>query len=140
MVREMAQLGAVIGREFAYEMLYALANLEEPVLQDGLSQLVDHELLYQRGRPPRSKYTFKHALVQDAAYQSLLRRTRQQVHKQVAQLLETRFPDIVETQPELVWWRITIRRRTIQRRPSITGSERVSGLATARLIRKRSDT
>ena len=102
MVREIAQLGAVIGREFAYDMLHALANLEEPVLQDGLSQLVAHELLYQRGRPPRATYTFKHALVQDAAYQSLLRRTRQQIHEQIAQLLEASFPEVVEAQPEVV--------------------------------------
>ena len=102
MVREIAQLGAVIGREFAYDMLYALANLEESVLQDGLSQLVDHELLYQRGRPPQATYTFKHALVQDAAYQSLLRRTRQQIHERIAQLLEASFPEVVEAQPEVV--------------------------------------
>ena len=82
--------GRPIGREFTYEMLHALVKLEEPVLQDGLSQLVDHELLYQRGRPPRAKYTFKHALVQDAAYQSLLRRTRQQYHQQGARLYANR--------------------------------------------------
>src|SRR5262249_25351459 len=60
------------------------------------------ELLYQRGRPPRARYMFKHALIQDAAYASLLRSTRQQVHQQIAQLLEARFPEIIETQPELV--------------------------------------
>ena len=60
------------------------------------------ELLYQRGRPPRARYVFKHALIQDAAYASLLKRTRQQVHQQVAQVLEVRFPALVETQPELV--------------------------------------
>lgn len=101
-VREVAQLGAVLGREFAYEMLHALAEVEEPILQDGLGQLVGAELLYQRGRPPRARYIFKHALVQDAAYQSLLRRTRQRYHRQVAELLETRFPEAVETQPELL--------------------------------------
>jgi predicted ATPase len=71
-------------------------------MQDGLARLVAAELLYQRGRLPRARYMFKHALIQDAAYASLLRSTRQQVHQQVAQLLETRFPEIVETQPELV--------------------------------------
>ena len=76
-LREVAQFGAVLGREFAYEMLEGLAVIEEQVLEEGLSQLVESELLYQRGRPPRSKYIFKHALVQDAAYHSLLRRTRQ---------------------------------------------------------------
>ena len=72
------------------------------MLQEGLGQLVEAELLYQRGRPPRARYIFKHALVQDAAYQSLLRRTRQQYHRQVAELLEAQFPDVVEAQPELL--------------------------------------
>jgi class 3 adenylate cyclase/tetratricopeptide (TPR) repeat protein len=101
-VRKVAQLGAVLGREFAYEMLQALAVVEEPTLQEGLRQLVDSALLYQRGRPPRATYTFRHALIRDTAYQSLLRRTRQQYHQQVAQLLEARFPEVVETQPEVV--------------------------------------
>jgi predicted ATPase len=102
MIREVAQLGAVLGREFAYEMLRALAGVEEALLLERLAQLVDTELLYQRGRPPRAKYIFKHALVQDAAYASLLKSTRQQYHQQVAQMLEARFPDTVETEPELV--------------------------------------
>jgi tetratricopeptide (TPR) repeat protein len=71
-------------------------------LQSGLGQLVVDELLYQRGRPPRSRYLFKHALIQDAAYQSLLKRTRQQYHERVAKLLEDRFPEVASTQPELV--------------------------------------
>ena len=101
-VREIAQLGSILGREFAYEMLRAIASLETTALQDGLDRLVDAELLYQRGRRPHAKYVFKHALVQDAAYQSLLRRTRQYYHRQVGELLESRYPDIVRTQPELV--------------------------------------
>ena len=102
MIREVAQLGAVLGREFAYEMLRALAGVEDALLQERLAQLVDTELLYQRGRPPRARYIFKHALVQDAAYASLLKSTRQQYHQEVAQMLESRFPDTVETEPELV--------------------------------------
>ena len=102
MVREVAQLGAVLGREFAYEMLQSLAAVEESTLQDRLAQLVDSELLYQRGRPPRAKYIFKHALVQDAAYASLLRSTRQAYHQQVARMLEVRFPETIEAEPELV--------------------------------------
>jgi len=101
-IREVAQLGAVLGREFVYEMVQAIGSIDETTLQNGLDRLVAAELLYQRGRPPRAKYVFKHALVQDAAYQSLLKRTRQQYHKQVAELLEARFPEIVQTQPELV--------------------------------------
>jgi tetratricopeptide (TPR) repeat protein len=101
-LREVAQLGSVLGREFSYDMISALAGIEEQMLQSGLDQLVADELLYQRGRPPRSRYLFKHALIQDAAYQSLLKRTRQQYHQQVAKLLEDRFPELASTQPELV--------------------------------------
>ncbi len=101
-LREVAQLGSVLGREFSYDMISALAGIEEQILQSGLGQLVVDELLYQRGRPPRSRYLFKHALIQDAAYQSLLRRTRQQYHERVAKLLEDRFPEVASTQPELV--------------------------------------
>jgi class 3 adenylate cyclase/tetratricopeptide (TPR) repeat protein len=101
-LREVARLGSVLGREFAYDMISALAGIEEEMLQSGLGQLVVDELLYQRGRPPRSRYLFKHALIQDAAYQSLLKRTRQQYHRQVAKLLEDRFPEVANTQPELV--------------------------------------
>ena len=100
--KEVAQLGAVLGREFPYELLQAIAPQDEDTLQEGLAQLVGAELLYQRGRPPRARYVFKHALIQDAAYASLLKSTRQQVHQQIAQVFEARFPALVETQPELV--------------------------------------
>jgi class 3 adenylate cyclase/predicted ATPase len=100
--KEVAQLGAVLGREFAYELLEAIAPQDEDTLQAGLAQLVKAELLYQRGVPPQATYTFKHALIQDAAYQSLLRSTRQQHHQRIAQALEAQFPETVETQPELV--------------------------------------
>ena len=91
-----------MGREFAYDVLQALAPLDEATLQARLAQLVEAELLYQRGRPPRARYVFKHALIQEAAYASLLKSTRQQVHQQIAQVIETQFPALVETQPELV--------------------------------------
>jgi class 3 adenylate cyclase/tetratricopeptide (TPR) repeat protein len=101
-IREVAQLGSILGREFGYEMLQAIGSIEEKTLESGLDQLVGAELLYQRGRRPRARYTFKHALVQDAAYHSLLKRTRQFYHRQVAGLLESRYPEIVQTQPELL--------------------------------------
>jgi tetratricopeptide (TPR) repeat protein len=101
-VRELAQLGAVLGREFAYEMLRTLAGMEETALMSGLEQLVSEELLYQRGRPPHAKYMFKHALIQDAAYQSLLKRSRQGFHREAADLLAHDFPELVTTQPELL--------------------------------------
>ena len=100
--KEVAQLGAVLGREFTYEMLQAISSQDDEVVKAGLERLVAGELLYQRGRPPRAKYIFKHALIQDAAYVSLLRSTRQRVHQQVAQVLEAQFVDVVEMQPELV--------------------------------------
>lgn len=101
-IREIAQLGAVIGREFSYGMMQAISLMDEVDLQIGLNLLIEAELLYVRGRPPRAKYIFKHALVQDAAYHSLLRRTRQQYHQQVAETLEVGFPETVEMHPELL--------------------------------------
>jgi predicted ATPase len=101
-VKDVAQLGATIGRTFAYELLQAVSPLDEVTLQHGLRQLVEAELVYQRGVPPQATYTFKHALIQDAAYQSLLRSTRQQYHQRIAQVLVSQFPETAETQPELL--------------------------------------
>jgi class 3 adenylate cyclase/predicted ATPase len=101
-VREIAQMGSVLGREFSYELLHAVSPLDEAALQQGLRQLVEAELLYQRGLPPQATYLFKHALVQDAAYQSLLKSKRQQYHSQIVQVLEERFAETKETQPELL--------------------------------------
>ena len=101
-VKGLAQLGATLGREFAYDLLQAVSPWDEATLQRGLQQLVEAEFLYQQGLPPQATYLFKHALIQDAAYQSLLRSTRQQHHQRIAQVLEARFPDICETQPELL--------------------------------------
>src|SRR5262249_34021848 len=101
-VKEVAQIGAVLGREFAYELLAAVSLLCEEALQDALDQLVHAGLLFRRGTPPEARYRFKHALVQDAAYASLLRSTRRQYHQQIAQVLEERFPETCEEQPELL--------------------------------------
>ena len=101
-VKAMAQLGATLGREFSYELLQAVSPWDEGTLRRGLHQLVEAEFLYQRGLPPQATYLFKHALIQDAAYQSLLRSTRQRHHQHIAQVLEARFPDLCETQPELL--------------------------------------
>ncbi|MBI3756738.1 MAG: AAA family ATPase, partial [Deltaproteobacteria bacterium] len=101
-VREIAQLGATIGREFSYELLQAVSLLDEGTLQHGLKQLVEAELVYQRGLVPQAHYLFKHALIQDTAYQALLKSTRQQYHTKIAQVLEERFPETKETQPELL--------------------------------------
>jgi len=101
-VKAVAQLGAVLGRTFTYEVLQAVTSLDEASMQQALARLVDAELLYQRGVPPQATYLFKHALIQEAAYQSLLKSTRQQYHQRIAQVLETQFPASVETQPELI--------------------------------------
>jgi predicted ATPase len=101
-VKALAQLGATLGREFSYALLRAVAPWEEEIVRPGLHQLVAAEFLYQRGVPPQATYTFKHALIQDVAYQSLLRSTRQQHHQRIAQALEAQFPETVATQPELV--------------------------------------
>jgi hypothetical protein len=83
-VKTVAQLGATIGRQFTYDLLQAISPLDEGMLQQGLRQLVEAELLYQRGMPPQATYMFKHALIQDTAYQSLLKSTRQQYHQRIA--------------------------------------------------------
>ena len=101
-VRDVAQLAAVLGREFSYELLQSVSPLDETGLQQALAKLVESEVLYHRGLPPDARYVFKHALIQDAAYQSLLKSKRQQYHSQVAQVLEQRFAEIKESQPELL--------------------------------------
>ena len=101
-VKALAQLGATLGREFSYALLQAVSPWDEGTLQRGLHQLVEAEFLYQQGLPPQATYLFKHALIQEAAYQSLLRSTRQQHHQRIAQVLEAQFPEVRETQPELL--------------------------------------
>jgi predicted ATPase len=101
-VKAMAQLGATLGREFSYALLQVVVPWDEGTLRRGLQQLVEAEFLYQQGLPPEATYTFKHALIQDVAYQSLLRSTRQQYHQRIAQVLEAQFPETIATQPELV--------------------------------------
>ena len=100
--RDVAQLAATLGRDFTYEVLQAVAALDAPALLQRLAQLVDAEIVYQRGLPPHARYHFKHALIQDAAYQALLKSTRQQYHQRIAQVLEAQFPDVAATQPELL--------------------------------------
>src|SRR5438046_7562206 len=93
-VKSLAQLGATLGRAFSYELLQAVSPWDEETLRHGLQQLVEAEFLYQQGLPPQATYLFKHALIQDTAYQSLLRSTRQQYHQRIARVLEARFPDL----------------------------------------------
>jgi class 3 adenylate cyclase/predicted ATPase len=100
--KEIAQIGAVIGREFSHELLAAVAVQSEQDLQTALDRLADSGLIQRRGAPPQATYTFKHALVQDTAYATLLRSRRIELHARIADLLEKRFPETTETQPELL--------------------------------------
>jgi class 3 adenylate cyclase/tetratricopeptide (TPR) repeat protein len=101
-IKEVAQIGATIGREFTYDLINAVSSLEETILQDELSKLVSAEILYQIGLLPNARYFFKHTLIQEAAYQSLLKSKRQQYHQKIAQILEEQFSETAETQPELL--------------------------------------
>jgi class 3 adenylate cyclase/predicted ATPase len=100
--KEIAQIGATIGREFSYELLSIVSQRPEPELVGTLGRLVEAGLIFQRGEPPRSSFLFKHGLLQDAAYSTLLRGPRRSLHARIAQAIEETFPEIAESQPELV--------------------------------------
>jgi predicted ATPase len=100
--KAVAQYAAVIGRQFSYALLQAVSQLDEAMLQHELGRLVEAEIVYQRGVPPQATYIFKHALIQDAAYESLLKSTRQHYYQRIAQVFEEQFPETAEAQPELL--------------------------------------
>ena len=100
--KEMAQIGAVIGREFSHALLAAVVRKPEAELQSALDRLFAAGLVFRQGVPPHASYLFKHALVQDAAYGTLLRQARRALHAHIAEALETQFAEIVENQPELL--------------------------------------
>jgi class 3 adenylate cyclase/tetratricopeptide (TPR) repeat protein len=100
--RELAQIGAALGRQFSHELISAVAEMPPQQLDDAMAQLLRAELVFRRGTPPDAEYTFKHALVQDTAYSTLLRSRRQQLHARIANALEQKFPEIVATQPALL--------------------------------------
>jgi class 3 adenylate cyclase/predicted ATPase len=101
-MREIAQIGAAIGREFSYSLLRALVERDERALKDALVQLEDAELMFRRGDPPEAVYRFKHALVQEAAYENILKSRRQLLHLRIAETLCNRFQITAEAQPEVV--------------------------------------
>ena len=101
-VKEIGQIGAVIGREFSYSLMRLIVGSDENALRRDLGELERAELVFRRGEPPDAFYTFKHALVRDAAYESLLKSRRHQLHGQIACALEEKFPEIVGSQPEIV--------------------------------------
>ncbi len=98
--KEVAQVAAVIGREFSYELLQAVSPIPEDGLQSALEKLADAELIYARGIPPEATYQFKHSLVHDAAYEALLKSRRRDLHRRVAQTITEKFPAVAEAQPE----------------------------------------
>jgi class 3 adenylate cyclase len=106
-VKEIAQIGAAIGREFSHELIAAVAPMPQAQLDDALVQLSASGLAFRRGTPPDAIYTFKHALVQDAAYDSLLKSRRQDLHGKIARVIEARFPDIKATEPEVLAHHLT---------------------------------
>jgi class 3 adenylate cyclase/predicted ATPase len=106
-VKEIAQIGAAIGREFSYELIAAVAPMPPAPLDDSLARLTASGLAFRRGTPPDAVYTFKHALVQDAAYDSLLKSRRQELHGKIARVIEQRFPHIKTTEPEVLAHHLT---------------------------------
>ena len=100
--KEVAQIAAVLGRNFSHDLLTAAAGKEEVELQAALDRLMGAGLLFRQGIPPHATYLFKHGLVQDAAYSTLLRERRRLLHRRIAEILETQFPDTAESQPELI--------------------------------------
>ena len=102
LTKEVSQIAAVIGREFSYELLASVVEKNDDDLQSALGRLTDGGLVFCRGTPPQARFLFKHALVRDAAYGTLLREPRRALHARIASMLEERFPDIVDEQPELL--------------------------------------
>jgi predicted ATPase len=100
--KEIAEIGAAIGREFSHALLVAVARKPEAETASALNRLIAAGLLFRQGMPPQASYFFKHVLVRDAAYGTLLRGKRKELHGNIAQGLENRFPEIVETQPDLL--------------------------------------
>ena len=100
--KTVAQIGATIGREFRHEVLRAVAGMDEAQLERDLSRIIEADLITRDGLPPQATYLFNHALIQDSAYQSLLKTTREQFHQRIAGVLVERFPEVAETQPEVL--------------------------------------
>jgi predicted ATPase len=99
-MRDVAQIGAALGRSFSYELISSVAEMPQQNLDEALDQLISAELIFQRGTPPDAEYTFKHAPVREAAYSTLLRSRRQHIHARITKLLEREFSDLSITQPE----------------------------------------
>jgi len=134
-VREIAQIGAAIGREFSYSLLRAVVGRDETALRDALAQLEQAELVFCQGEPPEAVYSFKHVLVRDAAYESLLKSRRQQLHGQIARALEQALPTSWRASRKS--WHTTSRKPASSNPPSITGSRLDSRRPDARPMPRR---
>ena len=128
-VKEIAQIGAVIGREFSREQIAAVIDRSEKELDQALDQLVNAELVFRRGAPPDAVYSFKHSFVQEAAYRSLLKSRRQQIHAKVAGALRERFPELIDSQPEILAHHLTEAGLTAE---ALGGWQRAGQLAAER--------
>ena len=117
--REVAQIGAALGRQFTHELISAVALMPQQKLDEALAQLATAELIFRRGTPPDAEYTFKHALVRDAAYDTLLRSGRQQLHSRIAAVLERQFPETVAARQKS--WPSTIPPLVLPLRRFLTG-------------------
>ena len=133
--KEVAQVAACIGREFGYDLLAAVAGLAEAQLEESLEQLNRAELVFRHGTPPEATYSFKHVLVRDAAYESLLKSRRQLLHARIAEAIEGRFSALAEAQPEILAHHLT--EGGCPSRPSRGGAARGSRRSGARPCRKR---
>ena len=130
--REVAQIGSVIGRDFSYALIRSVAGIEDGPLQVALDRLAEADILLVQGVPPESDYRFKHALIQDAAYENLLKSRRQVLHRRIAEVLRDQF-----RQPSRSCWRITLRKQASPKRPSNGGTKPDSGRWNARPCWKR---
>ena len=101
-VKDVALAASIIGQEFSFELVEALVSLESSVLAAALERLVQSDMVAQRGEPPNAIYNFKHALIRDAAYQTILKSRKRDLHRRVAETLERRYPDMARSEPELL--------------------------------------
>ena len=135
-VKEIAQIGAAIAREFSYSLLHAVVGSDEASLRSALAQLEESELVFRDGAPPEARYSFKHALVQDTAYESLLRSRRQILHQHIAETLCEKFA--ASSRLSRNWSPITSRKRASPSPRSNTGARRAISRFIARRSRRRS--
>jgi tetratricopeptide (TPR) repeat protein len=133
-VKEIAQIGAAIGREFSYELIAAVTTHPKPELDQAFAHLVESGLAFQQGTRPDAVYTFKHALVQDAAYDSLPKRRRQELHGKIARVIEQRSPNIEATEPELLAHHYTAAKQPLKAIPQKAGSMALTRMALTEAI------